>query len=234
MLVIGGTVGFFHASTFGTPGVIEDGLGFAVNGWINTLHIVVGVFGLFAAGFAARAYSLGAAILFGALAIWGFATGSNDALLDRFPADGAENLAHALLAGLGLAAWLAERPKRERKPTEKSPRDRRRDEKAREDDRRKRDEKKRRRAEKKKKSEEKERQREERRKRDEKRREERRKREAKEADEKSEEAESSRSADESRSRPSESGDDPAARGDEPQTRRGRLSRRRRRPPPPQA
>ena len=119
VLVIGGTAGFFHNSEFGTPGEIEDALGFAVNGWINTLHIVVGAIGLFAAAFAARAYSLGAAILFGAMAIWGFAAGSDDALLDRFPADEAENILHAALALLGLAAWVSERPKRRPKAKRK-------------------------------------------------------------------------------------------------------------------
>lgn len=139
VLVIGGTVGFFHSSSFGTPGEIEDALGFAVNGWINTLHIVAGALGLLAAGFAARAYSLAAAILFGAMAIWGFALGGDGAILDRFPADEAQNLLHAALAILGLAAWFAERPKREAKPRkERPPRTRNRDE-----DRRKRDEKRR-------------------------------------------------------------------------------------------
>lgn len=150
VLVIGGTVGFFHSSTFGTPGEIEDALGFAVNGWINTLHIVVGALGLLAAGFAARAYSLAAAIGFGALAIWGFATGSDDALLDRFPADEAENLLHAALAVLGFSAWFAERPRREPKPKkERPPRtrkpdgDTKRDEKKRREERKKRNEKRR-------------------------------------------------------------------------------------------
>ena len=217
VLVIGGTIGFFHASTFGTPGEIEDALGFAVNGWINTLHIVVGALGLLAAGFAARAYSLGAAILFGALAIWGFATGSNDALLDRFPADEAENLLHALLAVLGLAAWFAERPRREPKPKKERPE---RTSKA--DGDKKRDQKKRRAEQKDKKRDEKKR-REERKKRDEKRRAERRKRE-----------EASKSAGEKTSPQSESGDDSAARDDEPQTPPERQSRRRRRRPRPPA
>jgi hypothetical protein len=197
-------VGFFHASGFGTPGDIEDALGFAVNGWINTLHIVVGAIGLFAAGYAARAYSLGAAILFGALAIWGFAAGSDDALLDRFPADEAENLLHALLAVLGLAAFLAERPARERKPAESA------------EERRERDE--RRRAEKKKRAEQKrdeKQRREERKKRDEKRR-------------------AAKSAASDRSQQSEDDDAPASRDDEPRKGRGRPSQRRRRPPRPPA
>ena len=224
VLVVGGTIGFFHASDFGTPGEIEDALGFAVNGWINTLHIVVGVFGLFAAGFAARAYSLGAAILFGAMAIWGFAAGSDDALLDRFPADEAENLLHALLAVFGLTAFWAERPKRERKPAE-SAEERRRREERRRAEKRKRDERKREKKEgrAKKKREEKQR-REERRKRDEKRR----------AERENGETGSARSAASDRSPQSESGDDPASRGDEPQRGRGRRSPGRRRPPRPPA
>lgn len=125
LLVIGGTVGFFHSSDFGTPGEVHVAFGeLAVNGWINTLHIVAGALGLLAAGFAARTYSLFAAILFGALAIWGIALGGDEAILDRFPADGTENLFHAVLAALGLAAWLAERPPRKpREKGERKPRD---------------------------------------------------------------------------------------------------------------
>jgi len=213
ILVVGGTVGFFHNSTFGTPGEIEDALGFAVNGWINSLHIIVGLLGLFAAGVAARIYSLGAAILFGVLAIAGFAGGSDDALLDRLPADEAENLLHALLAALGLAAWLSERPKRDPKPKkERPPRERKpkkdRPPRARE------------RAGEEKAEERDEETREAERKR---REEERRKREEKRA----------RRAGADRGPQSEAGDDPASRGDEPRTGRGRrLPRRRRRPQPP--
>ena len=224
VLVIGGTLGFFHASDFGTPGEIEDALGFAVNGWINTLHIVVGAIGLFAAGYAARAYTLGAAILFAVMAIWGFAAGSDDALLDRFPADEAENLLHALLAALGLAAFLAERPKRQGKPPESAEERRRREERKR-TKQRERSEKKR--AEKKKRAEQKreeKQRREERRKRDEKRRAEREDRDA----------EPARSEASDRSPPNEADDDSASRGDEPRTARERLSRGRRRPPRPPA
>lgn len=142
LLVIGGTVGFFASSSFGTPGDVEDSLGaFAVNGWLNTLHIVLGALGLLAAGFAARSYSLVAGLLLGALAIWGFALGDGDAILDRLPADGADNLLHAVLAALGLAAaWADRKPRRRRKKREKAKRDRpkREDERARkrEDERR--------------------------------------------------------------------------------------------------
>jgi hypothetical protein len=128
VLVIGGTVGFFASSSFGTPGDIEDSLGaFAVNGWLNTLHIVIGGLGLLAAGFAARSYSLAAGLLLAALAIWGFALGDGEAILDRVPADGAENFLHAVLAALGLAAAWADRPpRRKRKKRERPRRDEKR------------------------------------------------------------------------------------------------------------
>ena len=217
VLVIGGTAGFFHYSGFGTPGDVEDGLGFAVNGWINTLHIIMGALGLLAAGFAARLYSLAAAVLFGTLAIWGFALGGDEAILDRFPADEAENLLHAALAVLGLVAWLAERPRRERKPPpERTPRtDKRDDGGKRRAKGAERDEKKRR---------------EERRKRDEKRREERRRREAASEEPQSE----ARPGGEDRSQQNEAGSDSASRGDEPRKRRERPSRLRRRPRQPPA
>jgi hypothetical protein len=236
VLVIGGTAGFFEASTFGTPGEIEDALGFAVNGWVNTLHIVAGALGLLAAGYAARAYSLAAAVLFGALAIWGFALGSDDALLDRFPADEAQNLLHAVLAALGLAAWIADRPRREPKPKkERPPRGQEPDERKGDAEQqraaRKSDDKKTRALDKR----DQKKRREERRKRDERRREERRKREEATKAEKAEGPEKpSRSAGESRSPQTEAGDDSAAPGDEPRTPPGRPSRRRRRRPRPPA
>src|SRR5690242_11440400 len=58
LLAVLGIVGFFYSASFGAPGEVDDALGlFAVNGWINVLHLLTGVLGLLLAGTAPRAYA---------------------------------------------------------------------------------------------------------------------------------------------------------------------------------
>lgn len=105
VLVVGGIVGFFYSASFGEPGAVEEMLGaFAVNGWLNALHILSGALGLLVAGFAARAYSLWIGALYLGLAAWGFAVGDSDAILGLLPADAGDNVVHLVLGVLGLAA----------------------------------------------------------------------------------------------------------------------------------
>ena len=105
VLVVGGIVGFFYSASFGEPGAVEEMLGaFAVNGWLNALHILSGALGLLVAGFAARAYSLWVGALYVALAAWGFAVGDGDTILGLLPVDAGDNVLHLVLGALGLAA----------------------------------------------------------------------------------------------------------------------------------
>ncbi len=105
LLVVIGILGFFYSASFGGPGDVEQALGFMrVNAWENVLHILLGAIGLLAASYAARAYSLCIGALFLALAIWGFAIGSGDAILGFLPANSGDDTLHLVLGVLGLAA----------------------------------------------------------------------------------------------------------------------------------
>ena len=44
----------------------------AVNGWHNIVHLVTGLLGLAAVGYAARAYALVLGLVYVVVAIWGF------------------------------------------------------------------------------------------------------------------------------------------------------------------
>ena len=107
-LLVGlGILGFFYSASFGSPGEVDDALGFlAVNGWANLLHVATGALGLLLAGFAARAYSLWIGLLYVAVAVWGFALGGGE-IVGLIPVDTGENVLHLALGTLGLAAAAA-------------------------------------------------------------------------------------------------------------------------------
>src|SRR5689334_916204 len=106
LLVAFGIVGFFYSASFGSPGEVDEALGvFAVNGWDNVLHVLLGALGLIAADYASRRYSLLAGALFLALAVWGFAVGGGDSILGLLPVNTADNLLHLVLGALGILAW---------------------------------------------------------------------------------------------------------------------------------
>jgi hypothetical protein len=121
-LVVFGIVGFFYSASFGSPGEVSEVFGaFAVNGWDNVLYILTGVLGLIAADYASRSYSLGLGAFYVGLALWGFAIGSDDAILGFLPVNGADNLLHAAIGALGVLAALgtpvAKKTKRKTSPT---------------------------------------------------------------------------------------------------------------------
>jgi hypothetical protein len=108
VLTIAGIVGFFYSASFGSPGEVDEVLGlFAVNGWHNVVHLVTGLLGLVAVGYAARAYALGLGLLYVVLATWGFIVGSGESILGVVPVNGADNVLHLVLGLAGLAAGLA-------------------------------------------------------------------------------------------------------------------------------
>jgi uncharacterized protein DUF4383 len=109
VLVVAGIVGFFYNSDFtSNKSVHDDAFGiFSVNGWDNVVHIATGALGLLMAGSAARAYALGLGVAYIGLALWGFAIGSGDSILSIVPVNTADNLLHAALGVLGVAAGLA-------------------------------------------------------------------------------------------------------------------------------
>jgi hypothetical protein len=106
-LVVFGIVGFFYSASFGSPGEVKEAFGaFAVNGWDNVLHILLGVLGLIAADYASRRYSLWIGALFVGLALWGFTIGSGEAILGFLPVNTGDNLLHLVLGVLGVLAAL--------------------------------------------------------------------------------------------------------------------------------
>lgn len=114
VLVVAGIVGLFYDAHFGSGnGVFGHdttykvfGI-FAVNGWHNVVHLLTGVLGLLAAGYAARAYAVGLGIVYVVIAVWGFIIGSGDAILTIVPINTADNVFHLLLGVLGILAGAA-------------------------------------------------------------------------------------------------------------------------------
>jgi len=108
VLTIAGIVGFFYSASFGSPGEVDKVLGLLdVNGWHNVVHLVTGLLGLVAVGYAAREYALGLGLVYLVIAIWGFVIGSGESILGIVPVNSDDNVLHLILGVLGLAAGLA-------------------------------------------------------------------------------------------------------------------------------
>ncbi len=114
VLVIAGIIGFFYSSGFdtGVAGVTKDtdevfGI-LGVNGWLNLLHIALGLSALAFAGSpsGARAYCLGIGLVYLVLAIWGFVD-SDNILVGLFPVNNEDNFLHLILGLTGVAAGAA-------------------------------------------------------------------------------------------------------------------------------
>jgi hypothetical protein len=107
-LIVTGIAGFFYSASFGSPGEVGEIFGiFAVNAWVNVLHILSGALGLLVAGYAARQYSLWLGALYVGLALWGFAIGSGESILGFLPVDTGDTLLHLILGALGIGAALS-------------------------------------------------------------------------------------------------------------------------------
>jgi hypothetical protein len=108
VLLVAGIVGFFYSASFGSPGEVDEMLGiFAVNGWVNVLHILTGALGLAVAGYASRRYSLWLGTAYVVVAFWGFALGSDGSILGFLAVNSADNVLHLILGALGVAAAIA-------------------------------------------------------------------------------------------------------------------------------
>jgi hypothetical protein len=119
VLTIAGIIGFFYSSSFGSPGNVDEVFGiFAVNGWHNVLHLVTGLLGLAAAGYAARTYALAFGLLYVVLAIWGFIIGGGDSILGIIPINAEDNVLHLIIGVLGLAAGAASPAATKARPAE--------------------------------------------------------------------------------------------------------------------
>jgi hypothetical protein len=107
VLTIAGIVGFFYSASFGSPGEVDKVLGILdVNGWHNVVHLVTGLLGLVAVGYAAREYAIGLGLVYLVVAIWGFVIGSGESILGVVPVNSDDNVLHLILGVAGLAAGL--------------------------------------------------------------------------------------------------------------------------------
>jgi hypothetical protein len=112
LLALGILALIFETGTFGSVGAAADQPQFLiwrVSGWMTILWILMGGLGVLSAGrlASARIYALAAGAIFAVLAIWGFIDGDHVASI--FVAGTVDNITHAVLAVLGLAAWAAPR-----------------------------------------------------------------------------------------------------------------------------
>jgi Domain of unknown function (DUF4383) len=117
VLLLVGIVGFLYSASFGDPGEVDAVIGvFDVNAWHNIVHILSGAVGLiaFRAGPAAsRTYALAFGLIYLVVAIWGTILGSQEAILGFLPVNTEDNILHAVLAVVGIGAYLASQPRRE-------------------------------------------------------------------------------------------------------------------------
>jgi len=109
VLTIAGIIGFFYDSGFDTGAELrtDDVFGIlAVNGWHNVVHLLTGLLGLAAVGYAARAYALVLGLVYMVVAIWGFSVteGGVGVILDFLPVNTEDNVLHLVLGLTGLAA----------------------------------------------------------------------------------------------------------------------------------
>ena len=114
VLTVAGIVGFFYNAHFGSgsdvfgndTSVKVFGI-LAVNGWHNVVHLLTGILGLLAAGYAARLYAFGLGAVYIVVAVWGFIIGSGDSILTIVPVNTADNFLHLAIGVLGILAGAA-------------------------------------------------------------------------------------------------------------------------------
>lgn len=108
VLLLVGVLGFFADSSFGTGSNVEGGtlIGFEVNGWHNLVHVLSGLLGLalWANPATARMYALGFGVVYLAVTVWGFISGSH--VLWLLPVNTADNFLHLVIAATGILAGI--------------------------------------------------------------------------------------------------------------------------------
>ena len=114
LLVAAGIAGFFYNGTFTSNERIHDDLlgAFAVNGWSNTLHILLGIWGLAVASSwsSARNFGYAAGLLLVALGAWGLILGSGQSILSIVPANSAIDFARLALGVIAVLSAIATSP----------------------------------------------------------------------------------------------------------------------------
>lgn len=110
VLIAVGILGFFYGDASFTVGEdLERGqfLGFAVNGWHNVVHIATGAFLLLMLPTLTSAVTglLVFGVVYAVVTVWGFIDQTDVA--EVIPVDTADNVLHAVLAGIALIVAVA-------------------------------------------------------------------------------------------------------------------------------
>jgi hypothetical protein len=109
-----GILGFFYNGTFTSDKAVRDDmLGiFAVNGWSNTLHVILGIWGLAVASSwsGARIYGYACGVILVALGAWGFMIGDHDSILSILPVNAADDFLHLALGIIAMLCAVATSP----------------------------------------------------------------------------------------------------------------------------
>jgi hypothetical protein len=110
LLVLLGLGGMLENAEFSEPALWSELFGFyAVNGWANAAHVVLGVIALLLAPGISRLWAVIATILFLGLGVWGVLAPNAELLFGVLPATRPVNLVNLLLGGLAAAALIASR-----------------------------------------------------------------------------------------------------------------------------
>ena len=107
VLTVIGVAGFFVNSDFATGNAITAStlVVFDVNGWMNLVHLVTGLAGIWVAmkpGHA-RQYALVVGVVYLVIAVWGLVTAT---VLGLLPVNGADTVLHAGIGALALMVVL--------------------------------------------------------------------------------------------------------------------------------
>lgn len=112
-LSLGGVLGFFYDSSFGTGSSLtaDDLAGvLLVNGWRSVVYLATGLLALALAAVKPRAVALGLGALYLAYGIWGLAETERGlgSILDALPLADRDNALHLVVGGLGIVAFLTD------------------------------------------------------------------------------------------------------------------------------
>jgi Domain of unknown function (DUF4383) len=117
LLLAAGIVGFFYNGTFTSNEAVHDDMlgAFSVNGWANTLNVLLGIWGLAAAGSwsSARIYGYAAGLLLVGIAVWGFILGHGQSVLSIIPASTPNDFARLVLGVIGMLSAIGTSPEPE-------------------------------------------------------------------------------------------------------------------------
>jgi hypothetical protein len=114
LLLAAGIVGFFYNGTFTSNEAVHDNMlgAFSVNGWSNTLHVLLGIWGL-AAGSSwsgARIWGYAAGLLLVVLGAWGLILGPGHSIISIIPVNTPIDFARLAIGVIAVLSAVATSP----------------------------------------------------------------------------------------------------------------------------